>query len=247
MSSPFPGRFSVVSFFEARLEIERRDSPFGLVVSPRQEHGLGMRDAPRFRVVQPFDPDAGWRFEPRTSGLDVPDTWSPRDETERLLADWLAGTSATRGRSVFRALPRGRYRLVRCRRPVLAPAKVLMGNDLVPRPANVRVLRQEEPLFAGIVGAAASEPPCLDQPLVGLAVLNYVGAFSWQGLVFFPPAAHLSPATEPGGDLVLVIPLEGELVIDNLGGLNAEWERISLERWQERYVPLFQSWCTCWP
>ncbi len=243
MPAPTDIRFQVDSPSRARLHVLRHDGPYGLVTSPRQEHGLGVRLDPRFRVLQPFNPDDGWRFEPREQARDVPDSWSPGGDMEQDLARWARGSAAVRGLSVLTDLPRGRYLLLRCSRSPGAPEKVLMGNDLIPRPPNVRVLRQEEPIFAGIVGAAAGQPPCLDQPLLGLAVLNYVGSFSWQGLLFFPPAAHRPSGVQARGPLLLVVPLDGELVLDNMAGFNPEWERTSLGRWRERYVPMFESWC----
>jgi len=73
-------------------------------------------------------------------------------------------------------------------------------------------------------------------------VLNYAGNFSWQGLLLFTPAAHRSTGTESEGDLLLVVPLESELLLDNMAGFNPEWERTSLDRWKRRYVPMMESW-----
>jgi len=154
--------FSEVSRRKALLELEGNRNSFGLVRNPVQRHGLGLREAPRFRVTQPFSPDDGWRFEPHEPARDVPDTWSPGSELERGLMGWVKGSAAKRGLSVLTALPRGRYLLLRSGRRPVASERALMGNDLLLRPPNVLVLRQEEPLFVGVVGSRKDEPPALD-------------------------------------------------------------------------------------
>ncbi len=235
-------RFTVRSSRCAVLEVAHDSSSFGLTRDPNQRHGFGLRAAPRYRIIQPFSPDERWDFAPRTTAEDVPDAWTPTTELERRIEAWAADCGATRGLSVLTALPRGRYALVKTVRRPLAPDRVLMGNELVVRPPHVLVLRQEEPWYVGIVGAKRGEPPALDQPLVGVVVLNYVGTFGWQGLVLFTPAAHASAETTAGKDLLIVIPLSGELVLDNLAGFDPEWERRSLDRWQRHQAPGLESW-----
>jgi hypothetical protein len=208
------GTFEILSARLARLIIAEPAGRLGLVVDRRQQrYSVGILDAPRYRLTQPFSPDDGWRIELAPNGA---------------LVD-----------ALLDMLPAGSYFVVRSpRRPIDAP-KILLGNEWVEPQANLRVLHDDSPVYALVVGAERDAPPALNQPLLGIPILNYVGESWMHGVWFLQLAASVTP--DPGGDLVLIIPTTGELVLDNLGFLVPDDE--ARVRWRDSEAEAFARWC----
>jgi hypothetical protein len=245
MHEHFEVKFKSLSRQLARLEMNRLASPFGLAVDPqKQVHHLGYREAPLFRLEQPFSPDDAWSMTPLPGGRFVPAQQDVGQKLDPAYLDWLHGSAVRRGREIPWLLPPGSYLLVRTAHPLNKVQSVMLGNEMVPATPNIRVLREQKPVYSCVLGAQLQEPPVLDHPLVGLAVLNYDGSSRRQGMLFF---SSMGPAPRPmpaGQELVLIVPLEGSLVLDNMGAFSAESELQSRQRWKETLAHEFAAWCT---
>lgn len=238
-------KFKSLSRQLARLEVNRLASPFGLAVDPRKQiHHLGYHEAPLFRLEQPFSPDDAWSVTPILGGRFAPAQQDVGQKLDPAYLDWLRGSAVCRGLEIPWLLPPGNYLMVRTARPLNKAQRVMLGNEMVPATQNIRVLREQKPVYSCVFGAQRQAPPVLDHPLVGLAVLNYNGSTQMQGMLFFStmePAARPMPA---GQELVLIIPLDGALVLDNMGFFSAESELQSRQRWNETLAHEFAAWCT---
>ncbi|ATB39456.1 hypothetical protein CYFUS_004900 [Cystobacter fuscus] len=238
-------KFESLSRQVARLDVNRLTSPFGLTVDPRtQIHHLGYHEAPLFRLEQPFSPDDAWGVEPLSSGRFVRAQPEAGQKLPQAYLDWLRGSAVSRGLEIPWSLPPGSYLLVRTARPLHKVQKVLLGNELVPATPNIRVLREQKPVYSCVVGARLQEPPVLDQPLIGLSVLNYDGSTRQQGMLFFSSVEAAPHGLPAGQELVLIVPLEGQLVFDNMGFFSAKGEVESRRRWKEELAHEFVTWCT---
>jgi hypothetical protein len=237
-------KFKSLSRQVARLDVNRLNSPFGLTVDPRtQVHHLGYHEAPLYRLAQPFSPDDAWSVEPLTSGRFVRAQQEVGPKLDQAYLDWLRGSGVCRGLEIPWLLPPGSYLMVRTDRPLNKVQSVLLGNEMVPATPNIRVLREQKPVYSCVFGAHPQVPPVLDQPLVGLAVLNYDGSTRRQGMWFFSCVETAPRGTTAGQELVLMIPLEGQLVFDNMGFFSAESEAESRKRWKETLAHEFVTWC----
>ena len=64
------------------------------------------------------------------------------------------------------------------------------------------------------------------------------------GTLFFQLANATSGSDDDSGrDLVLIIPMAGEMVIDNLAFFSAEGEQRALARWHGEQAEEFARWC----
>jgi hypothetical protein len=194
-------------------------------------HEVGVSGAPRWRLSPAASPDDGWSLETLGSGtLLARDAPVPESLEWRYLT-WAEGTRAEAGAALLGALPPGRYLLARATVEPRREAAILLGNEWVPSPENARVLLDRRPHYAALLGPSASAPPPTDQPLLGLVVLNYVGDSVVDAGLFFA-GAEPRPGPAPAGDLVLVVPVEGELLIDALAGFSSESEERARARWK---------------
>jgi hypothetical protein len=237
--------FRVMTRQLARLKVTRAGGSFGLTTdSKTQVHQLGYRDGPLYRLVQPYSPDDAWAVEPLPSGKGFQDPVGTGHGQTLPWRQWLDGSMATRGQGLLQSLPQGEYLLVRTARPPHRIERVLLGNVLVPATPNIAGLREKKPVYSCVMGPRRDEAPPLDQPLIGLAVLNYTGSSRMQGVLFFSfvgaPRGNPPPT---GTDGVLCIPLDGELVVDNMGFFSRSEEEASRRRWREELAPQFGDWC----
>jgi len=148
------------------------------------------------------------------------------------------GSRAEAGSAVLYALPPGRYLLVRSSIEPRWKDSVLLGNEYMPNPPpNIPFLLDQRPFYGMVLGPETASPPVTTHPLVGLIALNYNGSSSRQGALFFDCLARDGNVTraKASGDLVLVIPKTGELVIDALAAYSTE-ERTTRDKnvWRDR-------------
>jgi len=237
----------VITERRARLDVVRTDT-FGVTRhADGQVYQLGLHTAPLYQLVQPLSPDDRWVIEPKSSGALLPQAPSADSSSTRELSDyarWAAGSRAEHAQALLHALPAGSYWLLRCARPTQVVPQMLMGNELVAATPNIQLLRDEPPVYSCVIGPHLALAPDLNQPLLAVVILNYVGA-SWLHCACF--FQFVSPEPAAGGaqrDAVLILPREGELVIDNLGFFSAENELESRRRWREDLAVEFALWCS---
>lgn len=234
--------FEVRSPRLAELTVARSRGTFGRTVGQFQRHTLGIADAPLYEVEQPYAPlDELWFFRRRAGGrfVDEEPLGSPVDGAYRR---WASGSRAVRGHELVGHLPVGRYLFVRSARPACRARTVLLGNDHLPAAPNMRVLRPRYPDTACILGANRSLPPDLSQPLLGLAVLEFGGNRRTDGVVFLQFSSFGTTDPGPDHDLVLIIPVEGELVFDNYESYLSR-DTPAMERaWRDRGAGELASW-----
>lgn len=245
-TSRMNGTFEVLSPRIARLTISQPVSSFGLTVDPRlRKHQLGFRDGPLYELEQPFSPDDGWEIVPRPLGRLVEELWidDPHNDLEERCAAWASGSRATRGHGLLGLLPLGTYLLVRSPRRPIETGRILLGNKFVAARPSMRVLRDDKPVYALVTGPQPRSSPSLDQPLLGLVVLNYVGDSWMHGVLFFEFAAPVADASVGDGELLLIIPVEGEMIFDNMGFFSAADEEVSRMRWRDEFSGGFARWC----
>ncbi|MBI4861623.1 MAG: hypothetical protein HY815_15380 [Candidatus Riflebacteria bacterium] len=226
----------------ARLAVRRAGSPFGLTTPRPFVHRLGFRDSPLYAVDQPPSPDDGWGFEPLPDGRRVASVDESGTPLEGGYLPWVTGSRVTAGHTALKLLPAGLYLLVRSPLSPRIEKEVAFGNEIVPATPNVRVLLDERSACSLVVGAPADVAPDLAQPLIGLTILSYQGPPTPVGILFFPCATP-GPA-DPGEsrDLLLVVPVTGELVLDSMGhavGLRDNSRVV----WQERAAREFADRC----
>ncbi len=101
-------------------------------------------------------------------------------------------------------------------------------------PPNAAELVDQPPFYAAAIGARAGALPSGKTPLVGLAVLGYVGDSVVDAVLFFELArsATASPPVKAQADAVVVVPAIGDLVIDVLESISAESSRDAKDRWR---------------
>jgi hypothetical protein len=236
--------FEVLSERLARLTVRCSAGLLGLTrdPSPFQRHRLGLEQAPLYQLAQPLSPDDGWEVTALPSGGFV-DVVSPAPAIDPLYEAWAVGSRARHGHEIVGLLPVGRYLFVRSPRPLLTTTRVLLGNRFVPATPHMRVLRERRPYYACVIGPGTSRAPDLSQPLLSLIILNYAGEASLHGSVFFPFSTPRGDALGASQDLVLIVPEEGELVVDNMAFFSEEEERRSKQAWRDRQAAEFADWC----
>jgi hypothetical protein len=236
--------FEVLSERLARMIVKRSLGRFGLTLdsSPFQRHRLGLSESPLYQLEQPLSPDDGWEVSALPSGAFV-DGASPAPAIDPLYEAWAVGSRAQHGHELIGLLPIGRYLFVRSPRPLVTATSVVLGNECVAATANMRVLREHEPYYACVIGPDVSTGPDLSQPLLSLVVLNYVGDASLHGSIFFPFSSPRGSTPASTQDMLLIVPEEGELVMDNLGVFSRERERRAKQAWRDRQAAEFADWC----
>lgn len=232
--------FEVITPSLAELSIPARPNDFGVrssvdrVTTWAPVHDIGVYGAPRWRIRQPMVPDDGWELETLPSGRLLSERRPVPEQFEWAYLTWAEHSRAQSGAAVLHALPPGRYLVVR---PGVEPRReqrVLLGNESVPSLENMLVLYDKRPFYGLVIGAESDRPPVTTHPLVGLVALSYVGGRSVQAALFFDCLAREGSRPLPGAtnDLVLVLPVTGELVIDG----SAQYQDGSTEdqdRWRD--------------
>jgi hypothetical protein len=236
----------------AKLRIESDDGTFGLETTEGgYVHQVGLTDAPVYKIDRPLAPDEGWIVDVDPKGGFVGSGSFSDAAFEKAFTAWNRGSRATTGNRVLEMLPEGSYRLVRSKRTPEAVEPFYLGNEDVPLTPNLGELVGEGPVHACVVGAPTDAPPNLNCPLVGVVLLNYMGATvegsteKWQhGLLLFPFGKRGESSTAGSeSDLLVVIPEDGALVIDNLQGYSAPLEAAARKRWKESFAGAFAKAC----
>ncbi|OJH33947.1 hypothetical protein [Cystobacter ferrugineus] len=237
--------FRVMSRKVARLKVTRADGSFGLMTDSRtQVHQLGYRNGPLYRLTQPYSPDDAWTVDSILSGKCIQDPGEVGHEQEQPWSQWLDGSLATRGHGLLQALPQGEYLLVRTSRPRHRLERVLLGNELVPATPNIVGLREKKPVYSCVIGPRRNEEPQVNHTLIGLTILNYTGSSRMQGMLFFSfEDSRRDNSGSTGTEVVLSIPMDGELVVDNMGFFSRSEEVESRRRWRDELVLQFGDWC----
>ncbi|WP_394845372.1 hypothetical protein LZC95_51120 [Pendulispora brunnea] len=209
----------------AELSIPPGPNAFGVRSSGiAPVHDVGLYGAPRWRFHQTMSPDEGWAMETLPGGRLLSAPSALPESLEWAYLQWAEGSRAESGAGILQALPPGEYLLARSNLEARRAPQVLLGNERIPSPANTLVVLDRQPFFSMLIGPDGGAPPRTTHPLIGLVALNYVGESHWTGALFFD---SLTPEEAPRreGDLVLVIPRTGELVIDALASFSSEAHR----------------------
>jgi hypothetical protein len=199
-----------------------RTSGFGVRTTGKdpERHDIGADGAPRWRLSLSYD---DWELETLPPGRSADEPLVP-EELEWQYLEWAEGSRAENGFSTLPTLPTGRYYVVRSDLNPRREKQVLLGNGRLPTPDNMLTLLDRTGSCALAIGARPGEPPALAQPLLGLAVVNYTIAANDNGILFFavpdPDSPQRAPEPAAVGDLVLVVPVTGELVLDT----RARWD-----------------------
>jgi hypothetical protein len=206
-------------------------------VSLRTTHELGSYGSPRWRLTSAdVAPDEGWELQTLPDGSLVAADDPVPEEFEWAYLRWAEGTRAESGIAVLLALPPGRYLLVQSALKPRRTDRVLLGNGYEDSPPNAAQLLHGQQFYAVIVGAHPDRPPATNRPLVGFVVVNYTGQSRPSGALFFDcvdSSSYDSTPDEAADDLMLVVPVTGELVVDAMARFSAAASAQDLERWRQ--------------
>lgn len=230
-----------------RFEVERRTAPFGLTMDRKlQIHHLGYREAPLYALQQPFSVTTEeWTVDPLPSGRFIDAQQDVGLDMDPAYLDWFGSSGVSQGWNVPWSLPAGSYFMVQSVRRPMRTEAMLMGNLFVPATPNARALSvEDDPIAAFAFGADGRSAPCFDQPLLGFVVLNSTGIRRMEEVFFFNVLRPVSTEVRAGQELVLIIPREGELVINNMDYFPDGSRNAYLERWKASLADAFVSWCT---
>ncbi len=233
-----PGRYEPISERLAMLRMNRNDAPFGIKTGKYLLHRVGLADAPLYEIQQPLAPsDDMWEFRRAADGRFIETRSAGASELESSVARWASRSAAKRSFELCSLLPTGDYYLVRTAlKPQHAPVLVGNGRD---RAANFILLLDDPRFFVFAVGPSADFAPDLAQPLLGLPILRYTTAPFPVGIVCLPFLDAPIPAGYDGQDLILIIPTQGDLVLDALGPLPPDPERRNLRVWTDELAREF--------
>jgi hypothetical protein len=204
-------------------------------------HAIGRTNNPRFLMERPYSPDDAWLLTVDPVGdlaSDFPSLPRPVDAEIETFLGMPLGDSA---RGLIHALPTGRYALVRSSRPLVPKARILLGNEYVPAPPNALVLRETDDFYAVAFGACSDLKPNTTGLFVGVALLAYVGNDVMDGIWLFEFSGEMEPAVAPG-EIVMVLPIEGPLVIDALAGFRKDTSEVK-QHWADDRAATFIHWC----
>lgn len=207
------------------LELPASERGFTLHHGSQLEHSLGFENAPMYFIDQAPSPDDPLSIEPQENGRPIELGAKAADPA---LSGWLPAEHRDAGLALAANLPAGQYWWLRSRVEPYEPATVLMGNELVARDPHVLELARSDEYYAAIIGQHRGRSPVLDQPLLGVPVLNYAGTEAMNAVLFFPCSRSDGA---PRSERVLVIPASGGLILDNLGRFSEENRQRSLAKW----------------
>ena len=213
-----------------------------LVTDPRtQVHHINVLGAPRYRLDQPLAPDDGWSISPvMEADARVPTiVWNG----EVACRNWLNQSDATDVSSEIGALSPGEYLILRSRRQPHTTPFVYFGNQRILTPSYARTIRDERPFYSYLIDASPDGRAASIRHAVGVAVLNYFGNSRAHGVLFFSDLDSAGPpvSSEPVQE-ILVLPLRGSLVVDNLSAFSVEEEGASRQRWADGQAWEFAAW-----
>lgn len=204
-------------------------------------HAIGLTNNPRFLMERPYSPDDAWLLTVDPAGglaRDLPSLPCPVDVELEVFLGTSLGDSA---RELIHSLPTGRYALVRSSRPLVPKARILLGNEYVPAPPNALVLREADDFYAVAFGACRDLKPNAAGLFVGVALLAYAGEDAMDGILLFEFSGEVGPAVAPG-EIVMILPIEGPLVIDALAGFRKDASEVK-QQWADDRAATFIHWC----
>jgi hypothetical protein len=217
--------FTPESEWIGRLEITRfQPEPFTLHGAGR-DHTFGFADRPLFYLDQAHSPDDPWDVGICDGGRAIPVEGGLPDAA---LAGWLPSTHRDAGLALAERLPEGTYLWLRSRLEPSRSETILMGNEWVDAEPNMLELSRGSDYYAAIIGSDKKHPPAIDQPLLGVTILNYDGTETMQAVLFF---SCLQGRGGSSKERVLVIPESGPLILDSLATFSAEDSARCLARW----------------
>lgn len=244
----------------ARLTVRRDGSgPFGrtpmdhrAVPDFKHVHGVGSRSAPLFLIQEPWSSDDGWNVV-----TEEPPCLVPEHENDGWLTGWAReyrawakSTAAAESYGVIPDLPTGTYYLLQTSlRPKLSPW-IILGNDSIPAPPNIQELLNVQrssgrklglgfelsnSFTANVVGPYKDRCAGLSRPLLGVVLLHSLPSSDLEPqLLLFDCFDSPVPETSPEGDIVLVVPVSGEMIIEPLCGDHTRSR--SLVAWRQTAV-----------
>ncbi|MFO0604567.1 MAG: hypothetical protein U0324_15400 [Polyangiales bacterium] len=230
----------ILSELAARVVVQSKGA-IALATDPRTlVHLIEVLGTPRYRLDQPPAPDDGWSISPvRENDVRVP-PFSRDGATE--CSRWF-GPAGAAAEAVVGALPPGEYLLLKSRRRPHATPFVYFGNQRSVAPPYAKTIRDERPFYAYLIEAAANACVVHPRVAVGVSILNYFGNSRVQGTLFFSDLDSFDlPAPGDLDHTVLVLPLRGSLVLDNLGTFSVEEEVVSRERWADSQAWQLAAW-----
>lgn len=191
-------------------------------------HELGFVGQPLFSIELPPSPDDAIELDFKPEGRKIP-RLAPNGDDDTELLSWAEGTRGVDDLScILRHLPTGDYMFIRSDRSPLKAQEVQMGNELVSAPPHICSLLQNEEQVVLIIGDKKDQLCIVDQPLVGVPILNYNGGSAQDGVWFFPLGEKGIPDER---ELLLILPVTGPLIIDLMGRFSKEDALRCQARW----------------
>lgn len=212
-----------------------------LALDPSGSHTFGVAGKPRYRLEQPMSPDDAYLVSADPRGDLAGALPLFVHGAEEPLSAWLGRRLDTASQRLLGALPSGRYALVRVARPAMQVEHILAGNEKIAAPRNAREIAYEPPFYAAVFGALPDAPPALGSLLVGVAMLRYAGSSLLDGAWLFDLAGP-DAASEIPGEILVVLPIESELVLDALLGFSAKDTAAARAQWTEERGAAFAAW-----
>lgn len=172
--------------------------------------------------------DDGWVLEvgaPATPGAHVPASILGHFE------EFAAGSRAAGRGEALGLLPAGEYLVVRSSRAPAPTRFVVLGNERFEAAAHEQALFDAPPApHVVVIGDRRGEPPRLDRLLIGIALSGFGGLAS-DGTVALVALASAGGTRGAGpeastGDLVMVVPIDGDLVITHFKQTEVEWPKV---------------------
>ena len=188
-------------------------------------HDLGFAVAPAYTLLEAPSTDDAWKIGIRDNARWIE---IANEVADGQLSSWLPGEHRAAGLALAAHLPAGSYWWVRSRVEPYPTDTILLGNEYVDRRPDIIELVQRPDYYAAIVSQATGSAPIVDQPLLGVPILNYDGSDLLSGVLFF---SCVSGDRRPRQERVLVVPETGSLVLDAQRRFSEADHRRSLQRW----------------
>lgn len=140
--------------------------------------------------------------------------------------EWAAGSRCISGAALLSALPAGSYLIVRSDWPPTPAGRVHLGDGWVERGVDHELITDDEETHAILVNATPNERPALDGPLLGLFVADTTYPGRDAPPILLAGLGGGGAAEGRSGDLVLVLPTSGPLVVRESHPLAGDRERL---------------------
>jgi hypothetical protein len=217
--------FSAHSEWLARVEIEVVPATAFAMRDAGVVHDLGFADATAYTLLEAPSTDDAWTVgvRPTARWIEIADA-----ATDGPLSRWLPDEHRAAGLALAAHLPQGSYWWVRSRIEPYPTDTILLGNEYVDRTPDIIELMQRPDCYAAIVSQVSGGAPILDQPLLGVPILNYDGSDLRCGVLFFP---CIQGDRSPRHERLLVVPETGMLVLDAQRRFSEADHHRSLQRW----------------